>query len=152
MDGAATVGVWCCGPALDVRSGSADSRRGAGALPLGQSWMSWTRSSKIGGHQAGRPLALTTASVFTPRGVGRAGYDGVQPSADPRAPMRALALSQSSLDYVDLHMYPTGPHYNRVLAPVNRPDGCSATRALPIDHLGDSAHDLARHRFGAAAR
>ena len=139
--------------------------------------------------------------------------------------MRGLALSQSSLDYVDLHTYPTGRRYsltkdlesaeieslaadkpriigevgalrfayrdglaaalllanhqsaschfgirgwvlwtwdsdpfdspdfwnalenkgaiNRVLAPVNRPDGCSPTRALPSDHLGDSARDLA---------
>ena len=28
------------------------------------------------------PLALTAASLFTARGVGRGGYDGVQPSAD----------------------------------------------------------------------
>jgi hypothetical protein len=179
------------------------------------------------------PLALTTASVFTPRGVGRSGYDGVQPSTDSRAPMRALALSQSSLDYVDLHTYPTGPRYsltedlesaeigslaadkpriigevgalrsafrnglaaalllanlqsascrhsirgwvlwtwdsdvfdepgfwsalenngaiNRVMAPVNRPDGCSPARALPTDHLGESAGDLIRHPFGTAA-
>jgi len=141
--------------------------------------------------------------------------------------MRALALSQSSLDYVDLHTYPTGRRYsltkdlesaeigllaaekpriigevgalrfayrdglaaalllanhqsascahgirgwvlwtwdsdafdepgfwnalenngaiNRVLAPVNRPDGCSPTRALPIDRLGDSARDFTQH-------
>lgn len=58
------------------------------------------------------PLALTTASVFTPRGVGRAGYDGVQPSTDPRVPMRAVALSRSSLDYLEFHTYPAGPHYS----------------------------------------
>jgi hypothetical protein len=40
---------------------------------------------------------------------------------------------------------------NRVLAPVNRPDGCSSFRGLPIDRLGDSAYDRGRNRLGTAA-
>lgn len=59
---------------------------------------------------------LTTISLFTPKGVGRDGYDGVKP-ADPlhpdnRAPMRPRALEKSAIDYIDIHQYPLGSDYN----------------------------------------
>jgi len=57
------------------------------------------------------PQALTVASLFSPKAVGRSGYDGVQPNRDVRAPLRMSVLAESALDYVDLHTYPTGASY-----------------------------------------
>jgi hypothetical protein len=60
------------------------------------------------------PDAMASFSVFTYRGVGKSGPNGVLPrdAADPRFPPRPyMLLTYSTLSYVDVHMYPTGPGY-----------------------------------------
>lgn len=53
-------------------------------------------------------LALVGVGVFTPRAVGRPGYDGGAASPDPRLPLRLAVLANTSLDYVSMHAYPAG--------------------------------------------
>ncbi len=70
---------------------------------------------------------LLTASVFTPRAVGREGYDGVTPTPDTRSPMRLSALAESELDYLDLHFYPQGAGYS-----MSTDFGSAGVNALPL--------------------
>jgi len=54
------------------------------------------------------PRALVGASAFTYHAVGRSGpaRHRDDQSADPRFPVRPLALARSAADYVDVHFYP----------------------------------------------
>ncbi len=55
------------------------------------------------------PSAMVSASVFTYRASGRPDGPGKPRSAtasDPRYPLRPVALAQSDLSYVDIHLYP----------------------------------------------
>lgn len=58
------------------------------------------------------PEALTEVSLFTPKGAGKDGFDGVAPHPDPRSPFRPSALYESNVDLIDIHQYPLGPTYN----------------------------------------
>jgi hypothetical protein len=61
------------------------------------------------------PAAMVTASVFTYNAVGQGGPAGVPANhaGDPRIPARPLMLQKySTLDYLDIHLYPTGPGYS----------------------------------------
>lgn len=62
------------------------------------------------------PGVLVSASLFTPLAVGGSAFNGVQcfstPCVDDGYPLRPSVLMQnSSLDYIDIHVYPSGPSY-----------------------------------------
>ncbi len=65
------------------------------------------------------PNVLVETSVFTPKAVGRDGFDGVAPTnsehPDPRSPFRPTALYDSNLDLIDIHQYPLGTSYDLTL-------------------------------------
>ena len=58
------------------------------------------------------PQALVSISVFTFRAVGRTGPNRLRKdrTTDNRIPARPLALAESSVSYVDIHLYPHGPN------------------------------------------
>ncbi len=57
------------------------------------------------------PKALVSMNVFTYKGVGRNGPNGLRTDTtkDKRVPARPLALAKSQLSYLDIHLYPHGP-------------------------------------------
>lgn len=57
------------------------------------------------------PGAMVGASVFTYAAVGRSGpaMTGVDRTADPRVPLRPLALAETPLSYMDVHLYAASP-------------------------------------------
>ncbi len=68
----------------------------------------WANAS-VEAIQAVDPEALVTTSVFTYRASGRPGGPGAPrttPWGDPRYPLRPVAMAQSDLSYVDIHLYP----------------------------------------------
>ncbi len=69
----------------------------------------------VGAIKAVDSNALVSASVFTFSAVGKAGPNGLLPltASDKRFPARPSSLLEfSTLDYVDVHMYPTGSGYS----------------------------------------
>ncbi len=69
----------------------------------------WCNAS-VAAVKAVDPQALVSINVFTYNAVGRNGPHGLRTDAtgDKRVPARPLALANSRIDYLDIHLYPHG--------------------------------------------
>lgn len=90
------------------------------------------------------PELLLTMGFFTNAAVGKQGFDGLtfhcdhncDPQKDYRVPGRSVAISkQGALDFVDLHVYPSGKNYD-LNADMQSIDGGKFERPLLIGEMG----------------
>lgn len=86
------------------------------------------------------PATTVTVGMFTNQAVGKSGFNGMLPEgSDPRSPLRPADLSaRSTLDWLDVHVYPFGtvvdhPSAQQQQAPSSPPPSTSPDWSLSSD-------------------